>query len=89
MAIEDALALVRALRAGFVGGLERYVASRHARVKRVQLASRRLGSLAHWTNPLACALRDGLLRALPEALTRSQYRRVIEPGLALATEWSR
>ena len=49
MAIEDALALVRALRAGFVGGLERYVASRHARVKRVQLASRRLGSLAHWT----------------------------------------
>lgn len=84
MAIEDALAVALALRPGFAGAHARYVAMRHARVRKVQLDSRRLGGVAHWRNPAARALRDGLLRLLPDALARAQYRQLIRPGLALA-----
>lgn len=84
MAIEDALALEQALRSGWDGALARYVRTRHARVRKVQLASRRLGQVAHWQNPLARRLRDVLMRALPAGLGRAQYRGLISPGLALA-----
>jgi 2-polyprenyl-6-methoxyphenol hydroxylase-like FAD-dependent oxidoreductase len=83
MAIEDALMLVRALAVGAEGALDRYRSLRHARVRRVQLDSRRVGRIAHWRNPLVRWLRDGLLRALPESAGRAQYRRVVDPGLAL------
>lgn len=86
MAIEDALALTAALDLGFDGALARYQRSRHARVRRIQLASRRLGALAHWQSSLGCAVRDSLLRALPAALGRAQYRGVVEPGLALVRQ---
>jgi 2-polyprenyl-6-methoxyphenol hydroxylase-like FAD-dependent oxidoreductase len=57
MAIEDALAIGLALRPGLAGAHARYVAARHARVRKVQLDSRRLGAMAHWRNPLARAAR--------------------------------
>lgn len=84
MAIEDALALALALRPGLDGAHARYVAARHARVRKVQLDSRRLGAVAHWRHPLARALRDALVRLMPDALARAQYRQLIRPGLALA-----
>lgn len=43
MAIEDARALVMALRGGVGGALDRYVNLRAARVRKVQLDSRRIG----------------------------------------------
>ena len=83
MAIEDAVALAQALAPGLEGAVDRYRSVRHARVRRVQLDSRRIGRMAHWRSPLACWLRDGFLRALPESAGRAQYRRVVDPGLAL------
>jgi 2-polyprenyl-6-methoxyphenol hydroxylase-like FAD-dependent oxidoreductase len=83
MAIEDAFALAQAVSAGVEGALGRYQALRHARVRTVQLDSRRLGQVAHWEGGVVRAVRDGLMRALPASLGDSQYRRVIEPGLAL------
>lgn len=84
MAVEDAWVLADALdAAGPSGFVARYAAARHDRVRRVQLDSRRFGAVAHWTNPVAVALRNALLRATPEHLGRAQYARVVEPGLAL------
>jgi len=84
MAIEDAVGLERALRDGANGALERYVTLRHARVRRVQLDSRRFGELAHWQSPLACWMRDSLLRLVPDRMTSAQIERLVAPGVALA-----
>lgn len=86
MAIEDAVALAQAIEGGIDGALERYIALRHARVRRIQLDSRRLGEIAHLRNPLARTLRDGLMRLLPASAGVAQYRRVVEPGLALVRD---
>ena len=83
MAIEDAVAVAGALSRGVGGAIDRYVAVRHDRVRRMQLDSRRVGKLAHLNNPAVCLLRDGLMRAIPVSWTEAQYRRVVEPGLAL------
>lgn len=87
MAIEDALAVTQVLEAGTMGALERYVSRRQARVRKVQLDSRRLGAVSHWTNPVARALRDGLLRLTPAAAGNAHYRSLVEPGLALSVAW--
>jgi 2-polyprenyl-6-methoxyphenol hydroxylase-like FAD-dependent oxidoreductase len=83
MAIEDGVAVTQALAGGIDGALERYVARRHARVRSVQLDSRRIGDVAHWRSPLARVLRNGLMRLTPASVSAAQYRRVVEPGLAL------
>ena len=85
MAIEDAFVLSRELTGGFAGALERYRAARQSRVRQVQLDSRRIGQVAHWANPLARSARDGLMRLLPASVGERQYRRVIEPGVALVS----
>ena len=72
--------------AGVRGALERYVECRHMRVRRMQLDSRRIGSISHWRNPLACSVRDNLLRLLPASLGRRNITRIVEPGLALLRE---
>jgi len=83
MAIEDALALTTALESGVNGALARYVALRHARVRSVQLDSRRLGQLAHVENPALGFVRDSLLRLLPQRVADAQYERLVQPGLSL------
>lgn len=83
MAIEDALALSQALEPGLEGALSRYVERRHARVRKVQLDSRRIGDVAHWRSPVATALRNGVMRMLPKSAGDAQYRQIVEPGLAL------
>jgi 2-heptyl-3-hydroxy-4(1H)-quinolone synthase len=83
MAIEDALALVHALAEGAEGALERYAARRHARVRKMQLDSRRLGAIAHLRNPLARAVRDGLIALMPASAGDAHYRKMVEPGLEL------
>jgi 2-heptyl-3-hydroxy-4(1H)-quinolone synthase len=84
MAIEDAVALADALElADPAAALRRYVKIRQARVRKVQLDSRRIGVVAHWTNPIATALRDAALRSLPDSASRRQMQSLIRPGLAL------
>jgi 2-polyprenyl-6-methoxyphenol hydroxylase-like FAD-dependent oxidoreductase len=83
MAIEDAVALAQALRPGADGALERYVALRHARVRRMQLDSRRIGRVAHWSNPAGTFVRDALLQLTPARTATAQYRRGVLPGLRL------
>lgn len=83
MAIEDALALTSILEQGIEGALERYIATRHARVRAVQLDSRRLGQVAHIANPMLSWLRDGALRMMPQAAAIAQYRKIVQPGLEL------
>jgi 2-polyprenyl-6-methoxyphenol hydroxylase-like FAD-dependent oxidoreductase len=83
MAIEDALALTDALAPGADGALGRYAATRHARVLKVQLDSRRLGQLAHLPGPTLGFLRNGLLRLVPQSVADRQYVQLVEPGLAL------
>lgn len=83
MAIEDALAVTTALDAGIEGALARYRTARHARVRAVQLDSRRLGQVAHVRQPLLASLRDAALRLVPRALADAQYRRIVQPGLEL------
>jgi hypothetical protein len=40
-----------------------------------------LGRFAHLRNPLACRLRDTLVKATPEGVQRRQQEAVIAPGL--------
>jgi 2-polyprenyl-6-methoxyphenol hydroxylase-like FAD-dependent oxidoreductase len=91
MAIEDGLALAHALVSAraldadaVVAAHAEYVAMRDARVRRVQLDSRRLGQVAGWSAwPLAW-LRDLGLRLTPESMSLAHYRRLTAPGLSLA-----
>lgn len=83
MAIEDAWVLADELERPD-GAFARYVARRHARVRKVQLDSRRLGAIAHWTSPLATTLRDAILRATPSSIARRQMAAIVRPGVALA-----
>lgn len=84
MAIEDALVLARCLGGDAVSAHARYVAERHPRVRKVQLDSRRLGRLAHWSSAAAVWIRDSLFRLMPAAVGDRQYLDVVRPGLALA-----
>lgn len=84
--IEDALALTLSLRAhdddGAVASAFRQL--RAARVTSIQRTSRRIGAVAQWSNPLACALRNALLRAVPARSTLKNLERTIGPGMRLA-----
>lgn len=83
MAVEDAVALTTSLTPGLDGALERYRGLRHTRVRKVQLDSRRIGEVAHWTGGVSTFVRDTLLRVLPASAGRAQYAAVVKPGLAL------
>lgn len=86
--IEDALALTLSLRAhdddAAVATAFRQL--RAARVTSIQRTSRRIGAVAQWSNPLACALRDALLRAMPARSTLKSLERTIGPGMRLAEQ---
>lgn len=83
MAIEDAFAAADALAQGPDGALSRYANSRQRRVRAVQLDSRRIGQVSHQKSAAVAWARDLLMRSLPSSLTDAQYRRIVEPGLAL------
>lgn len=83
MAIEDAFALSDALTNGIDGALARYQCLRQDRVRKVHLDSRRLGMIAHWENPVACFVRNAVIRLVPTVLANAQYRRLVVPGFSL------
>lgn len=84
MAIEDAKAVMLALRPGAEGALQRYQAMRGQRVRKVQLDSRRIGQVAHWRNPLAVAVRNSAMRLTPASAGDQMLTGLVSPGVALA-----
>ena len=78
-AIEDAVALVECLeeRENIEAALELYEARRTRRTAAIGRGSRRLGRIAQLQHPLACALRDAALRALPSRLEMKQLEAVM------------
>ncbi len=73
-AIEDAVVLAEALAhcASQEQALLAYEQARLQRANAVVLASRRLGRVAQWQNPVACAARDALVAAAPAWLAHRQ-----------------
>jgi 2-polyprenyl-6-methoxyphenol hydroxylase-like FAD-dependent oxidoreductase len=73
-AIEDALALAEELprAASLEAGLRAYEARRQPRANAVVATSRRIGSVAQWQNPLACALRNALFGLMPPSAVEKQ-----------------
>lgn len=77
MAIESAVVLAFALRASLSleGALGTYQAIRRRRTAGVTQGSWRVGKLASWSHPLACAVRDWLMRRTsPTAFARQTAR---------------
>ena len=73
-AIEDALVLSTELTraSSLEAGLRAYEAARRERANAVVTAARRLGAIAQWQNPLACAARDTLFRLTPASMVKKQ-----------------
>lgn len=87
MAIEDAAVLALVIGDGVSDPAEahaRYVAERDARVRRVQLDSRRLGEVATVQGAFLRAARDLLLPLVPGKLAQSQLERLAAPGIQIA-----
>jgi 2-polyprenyl-6-methoxyphenol hydroxylase-like FAD-dependent oxidoreductase len=80
-AIEDAVTLGACLaKEGDVEtALKFYEAQRAERTAYVVRRSRRLGRLGQLENPLACGLRDAVLKALPRCLLKSRQLKDLEP----------
>ncbi len=85
-AIEDALVLAVSLatplatpgtRRSIDAALRGYDARRIPRTSRIVGLSRRLGSMAQWSHPIACAVRDLAMRATPAAVAERQLRSIV------------
>ena len=81
-AIEDAVVLAECLSATDARGVEvalaAYEGRRLGRANSMLLQSRRLGELGRWKNPLACWLRDRLIKITPERVRLKQLRWMFE-----------
>lgn len=84
MAIEDAFVLPAALKASDPAVELKRI--RHSRVSQLQRASRLLGKLAHWKHPWSCALRDAVLRSIPQEVNERQYSKMIQGGIDLSSQ---
>lgn len=84
-AMEDAVVLADKLsshsnqEANQEEALRAYEKSRLARTRKVVVLSRRVGSVAQWTNPLAIALRNTAMRLTPKFLVRRQTSFLLKP----------
>lgn len=74
MAIEDAYTLMKILdrTSDQVSIVKLYNQERVQRVNKIADWARQLGSLGGWENPLACGLRNALLRHTPRRITNKQ-----------------
>jgi 2-polyprenyl-6-methoxyphenol hydroxylase-like FAD-dependent oxidoreductase len=83
-ALEDAVAVARALRCADdnpVAALRTYEAARIPRTTMIVKRSWQLGRMAQLSSPLACRIRDALVKATPPRIQRRQQELVIGPGL--------
>jgi len=78
-AIEDAVTLASCLAnsQNVPASLRDYETRRIPRTSQIVLASRRIGDLAQWENPLACGLRDVALRLTPRQVALRQMTSVV------------
>jgi 2-polyprenyl-6-methoxyphenol hydroxylase-like FAD-dependent oxidoreductase len=78
-ALEDAVALGESLRAhdDIVLALGAYEQRRVARANAIVRQSRRIGQIGQWSNPLACRLREALLRSVAATLQARSVDQVI------------
>ena len=78
-AIEDAIVLDRCLSEEKTLGaaLTRYERQRVARANGIVLASRRLGAMAQWQDPIAVWFRDSLMRLMPPSLALAQAQKLM------------
>jgi 2-polyprenyl-6-methoxyphenol hydroxylase-like FAD-dependent oxidoreductase len=83
MAIEDAAVLDEVLASGSEVGAARaeYERRRLPRVERIRDQSWRFGRLAQWRHPLACAVRDTLVRLIPERVAVGALERLLTEPL--------
>jgi 2-polyprenyl-6-methoxyphenol hydroxylase-like FAD-dependent oxidoreductase len=79
LAIEDGVSLADHLASGpdVAASLRAYERERHRRTAWIVRFSWRLGAVAQWRAPLACALRDASLALTPGWALRLQHRRVV------------
>ncbi len=80
MAIEDAVAVAGALRTGPDGALGRYRTARARRVRKVQLASRRIGTMASLRGPGVAPVREAVMRLTPSSAATTTMRRLVASG---------
>lgn len=82
-ALEDAVVLGRALRSGEPVdlALDRFVRARTPRVRELQQLGRRIGAVAQWESPAACALRDWVAWATPASMNARLLVRVVGAGV--------
>ena len=78
MALEDAAVLAELLNAGgpLPGALDAYAERRESRVRWIQTQSRRIGRVGQAEGRVACALRNAVLRATPDAAGTRALRRL-------------
>jgi 2-polyprenyl-6-methoxyphenol hydroxylase-like FAD-dependent oxidoreductase len=82
MAIDDAIALARALKAEatLAAALQRYEAERLPRTRAIVARSWAFGRMCLWTSPLAVRLRELLVRSTPRSVMRGALREQILEG---------
>jgi len=78
-AIEDAVVLAACLgtQSRADAALREYERRRIPRTTRIVMASRRIGQLSQWENPILCSVRNALIRATPESVTARQINSVV------------
>jgi len=78
MALESSAVLTEVLaeRSGLTSSLARWQARRFDRVAFVRKQSRRIGSIGHWQNAIACRLRDFALRVTPDRVAGAALERL-------------
>ena len=69
-AIEDAVELAACLKAetGIVATLKLYEERRITRTKRITLLARLIGKVVQWENPMACRIRNAIMKSIPVSL---------------------
>jgi 2-polyprenyl-6-methoxyphenol hydroxylase-like FAD-dependent oxidoreductase len=78
MALEDSAVLVEMISEGHPidETLARFMARRKSRVDWVQNQSRRIGRLGQWQNGLACALRNRLVKWIPDSANTAALKKL-------------
>src|SRR6266508_4064518 len=81
-ALEDAVVLALALRneSDPIAALRAYEAARIPRTTMIVKRSYQFGRIAQLGNPLACRMRDPVMKATPKRIQRRQQELVIRPG---------
>ncbi len=79
-AMEDAAALYTKFQENHdaVNALRAYETHRIQRANQILMQSRRIGQIAQWENPIACRLRDAILRLMPLGIQDQQIEAIID-----------